>query len=102
MVYNLHCAHGVEVQFYLVTFYTSDLHDYIIEWDKSNGIYNYNDVVNDEVTNLKIYISIFKCLFFYCKKYIILNGGGCYIPHVLEWQGMINEIWRTKCNKQML
>jgi hypothetical protein len=61
MVYNLHCAHGVEVQFYLVTFYTSDLHDYIIEWDKSNGIYNYNDVVNDEVTN------------FLKNKYLFLN-----------------------------
>jgi hypothetical protein len=31
IVYDLHCAHGVEVQFDLVTFYTRDLHDYIIE-----------------------------------------------------------------------
>ncbi len=92
IVYDLHCAHGVEVQFDLVTFYTRDLHDYIIEWDKSNDIYNYNDVVSDEVTNIYIYIYTLFNLFMYWRKYIILNGGGFYIPHVLEWQGMLNEI----------
>jgi hypothetical protein len=75
-----------------VTFYTRDLHDYIIEWDKSNDIYNYNDVVSDEVTNIYIYIYTLFNLFMYWRKYIILNGGGFYIPHVLEWQGMLNEI----------
>lgn len=74
-----------------MTFYTCDLHDYIIEWDKSNGICNYNDVISDEVTIYKKKMSILFKLFVYWRKYIILNGGGCYIPHVLEWQGTLNE-----------